>query len=101
MTLEELENIEILYNDSIKQWELDFINTKHVIQKEFHKCCNKYVEDNRLYPNGFKFVDMFGNDKTIIGCRMYKNVLGELLYDFEEGGTLGESYVTKCLEKCQ
>lgn len=101
MTLEDLLNIEIVYNNSIKKMELDFVKAKNKIEKEFEKVCDKYVDENRLYEDGFKFVDMFGNSKTIIGCRMCKYVLGELLYDFEEGGALGESYVTKCLERCQ
>ena len=101
MTLEELLTIELVYNNYIKKMELDFVKTKNTIQKEFEKVCVKYVGENRLYEDGHKFVDMFGNNKTINGCRMCKNMLGELLYDFEEGGALGESFVTKCLERCQ
>ena len=99
MTLEDLLNIVIVYNNSIKNMELDFVKAKNTIQKEFEKVCDKYVEEHRLYQDGFKFVDMVGFPRTIKFCGMYETAVGELFYNFEEGGSLSESFVTKCLER--
>ena len=102
ISLEELKQKKEEIFVKIKQAEKVCVGVCDELIRERTKLVQEYIEQNRLYPNGYQFTDGHGYSKEIAYAFMYGDV-NEIFYMLSGFGrdeeTLSETEITNFLNK--